>query len=310
MKTTLKAIARASIMPAVILVGTLFYAGCSSDQDVQYASAADAAQPALAATPQPTPNPDQAAGLITRFFRDVDAGTKDSVKDLLSITSADFFRNHQSDLIADYGFISDPKVQIRSVTDRTVTYTLDYEYLAEGNGRLFWERTGRWTLNHGARSGWVLDSDVWDSVHLVGISTPAHPEMIAVQDKVYSDGRHEFTYQGETLSFLAMGDTWHITPVATATPDPYSGVSTANYATSEPGDTNPGSAEVAGSQTHFVDPQSAQAKCPGDIVVWVNTRSGVFHMQGTRWYGITEQGAYECEGDAFAEGDRQSRNGQ
>jgi hypothetical protein len=215
----LRAVARRGIMPAILLAAVFFH-GCNSDQDVHYASAASIAEATPAATPQPTPNPDQAAGLILRFYRDVDANTKDSVKDLAGIISADFFRNHHDDFVADYGFISDPKVEIRSITDRTVTYTLDSIYLPNGSGKLFWERTGRRTLNHGSQSGWVLDNDAWDSVHLVGVSTPEHPDMTAVQDKVYSDGRHEFIHDGETLSFLAQGDNWHITTVSTPTPAP------------------------------------------------------------------------------------------
>ena len=70
------------------------------------------------------------------------------------------------------------------------------------------------------------------------------------------------------------------------------------------------STAASSGQTHFDDPNAAQAKCPNDVVVWVNTRSGVFHMPGTRWFGMTEYGTYECESDAVSEGDRESRNGQ
>jgi hypothetical protein len=50
--------------------------------------------------------------------------------------------------------------------------------------------------------------------------------------------------------------------------------------------------------------------CPGDQVVWVNTRSGVFHYQGERYFGSTSQGKFLCERDALREGDRATRNGQ
>lgn len=200
---------------AIAALAIIVAAGCTDAQDrpSRTASVANASP-----TPRPTPNPDQASGLVMRFYRDIAAGTKQSVSDLATMVSRDFLRNHHDDFMADYGFISEPKVQIRAAQGDTVGYTLDYVYTTKGGGKLFWERSGHWTLNHGARSGWVLDNDAWDSVHLVAISTRDHPDAISVQDKVYSDGRHEFTYQGQPYSFLAKGDSWHISALATPAP--------------------------------------------------------------------------------------------
>lgn len=50
--------------------------------------------------------------------------------------------------------------------------------------------------------------------------------------------------------------------------------------------------------------------CPGDQVVWVNTRSRVYHFRGQRYFGSTLDGKYVCEKDAMREGDRATRNGQ
>lgn len=50
--------------------------------------------------------------------------------------------------------------------------------------------------------------------------------------------------------------------------------------------------------------------CAGDRVVWVDTNSGVYHLDGERWFGRTRSGQYECEKAARAEGDRETRNGQ
>jgi hypothetical protein len=50
----------------------------------------------------------------------------------------------------------------------------------------------------------------------------------------------------------------------------------------------------------------AKAKCPTDTVVWVNTKTGVYHFAGTKSYGTTKQGAYMCEADAKAAGRRAS----
>lgn len=61
---------------------------------------------------------------------------------------------------------------------------------------------------------------------------------------------------------------------------------------------------------HFQSEQQAQQHCPHDAVVWVNTKTGVYHLKGERWYGATKDGAYVCRKDADAEGDRMTRNGQ
>lgn len=257
----LRGIFRAGFVPAIFIAASLIHAGCSNGQDVHYASiSGDSAkiEPTASPTLPPTPNPDQAAGLITRFYRDIDTGTKQSILDLATIASRDFFRNHHDDIVANYAFIQDPKVQIRDIHDRTVSYSLDYIYLTKGNGRLFWERTGHWTLNHGAHSGWVLDNDVWDSVHLIGVAEPGQTNMTPVQDNVFSDGRHEFTYEGQTLSFLANGNGWHITPVSTPTPTV---AHNSNAGAGSNGEFVPDNQEVAGATYQPLPPSVASADC-------------------------------------------------
>ena len=59
----------------------------------------------------------------------------------------------------------------------------------------------------------------------------------------------------------------------------------------------------------FCDEAQAKTRCPGKPVVWVNTNSKIFHVAGSNTYGHTKEGAYMCEADATAEGDRLSKNG-
>jgi hypothetical protein len=47
----------------------------------------------------------------------------------------------------------------------------------------------------------------------------------------------------------------------------------------------------------------------GGPVVWVNTRSKIYYMQGTKYYGKTSHGSYACLSAAKAAGDRAPRGG-
>ncbi len=70
-----------------------------------------------------------------------------------------------------------------------------------------------------------------------------------------------------------------------------------------------GSAQTESVQL-FPAETEAQHHCPADLVVWVNTATGVYHFKGMRWYGNTKNGAYVCEKEADEAGYRPTRNGQ
>ena len=67
---------------------------------------------------------------------------------------------------------------------------------------------------------------------------------------------------------------------------------------------------TVGSLQLFSSESAAQAHCPRDMVVWLNTNSGIYHEKGMRWYGNTKSGAYVCRKEADAAGNRDTRNGQ
>jgi hypothetical protein len=58
----------------------------------------------------------------------------------------------------------------------------------------------------------------------------------------------------------------------------------------------------------FATDARARARCPSDTVVWVNTKSNIYHFAGRRDYGNTMQGAYMCEAKAKVAGDRAAKN--
>jgi len=63
-------------------------------------------------------------------------------------------------------------------------------------------------------------------------------------------------------------------------------------------------------QRLYSTPEQAQRHCPNDVVVWLNIPTHIYHMPGTRWYGMTKNGAFVCEKAADRAGDRPALNGQ
>ena len=83
-----------------------------------------------------------------------------------------------------------------------------------------------------------------------------------------------------------------------------------SFAASEHTKTTTSPATSSGSLQQFDSEAAAQAHCPSDTVVWLNTKTGIWHEKGMRWYGNTRQGAYVCRKEAAAAGDRDTENGQ
>ena len=44
-------------------------------------------------------------------------------------------------------------------------------------------------------------------------------------------------------------------------------------------------------------------------MVWVNTKSKVFHREGDSWYGKTKEGKFMTEAEALKEGYRPAKEG-
>jgi len=58
----------------------------------------------------------------------------------------------------------------------------------------------------------------------------------------------------------------------------------------------------------FANEADAKARCPSDTVVWVNESSKIYHFAGHKNYGHTKVGAYMCERDATAAGNRAAKD--
>jgi hypothetical protein len=59
-------------------------------------------------------------------------------------------------------------------------------------------------------------------------------------------------------------------------------------------------------QTKFASEDMARGHCPTDTVVWLTKPGNSFVRKGDPRYGTTQRGAYICERDAIAAGNRLS----
>ncbi len=130
------------------------------------------------------------------------------------------------------------------------------------------------------------------------------------------------TTNGQTwqqfLKSCRSGQTASTAPMAAPAPAPVAAPAPAPVATPAPAPVQASLPKPAPATMHptarptgageFSTESEAKARCPSDTVVWVNTKSHIYHYAGTRSYGTTKQGAYMCEADANASGDRASKS--
>lgn len=93
-------------------------------------------------------------------------------------------------------------------------------------------------------------------------------------------------------------------PTPAATPPPARAPAPANTTARPP---SAAATPPAGAGQYRMESE-AKGHCPADTVVWVNLKSKIYHFAGTKNYGTTKEGAYMCEREAIAMGDRASKN--
>jgi hypothetical protein len=69
---------------------------------------------------------------------------------------------------------------------------------------------------------------------------------------------------------------------------------------------------TARSTPHMIGVRESATPAPGGGpgLVWVNTKTHVYHSQRSRWYGTTKEGKYMTEEEAKADGNRPARSSE
>jgi predicted flap endonuclease-1-like 5' DNA nuclease len=81
-------------------------------------------------------------------------------------------------------------------------------------------------------------------------------------------------------------------------------------ASEEPSSTPAASNRAKTANTNAPPASATQAAGGGNGKVWVNTKSGVYHKEGDRWYGKTKEGKYMTEDEAIKAGYRADKEKQ
>ena len=115
----------------------------------------------------------------------------------------------------------------------------------------------------------------------VATATPVQPK---------SEAAPQSTTPAQPKSAAAPQSTTPAQPRSESTPAPAPQAPTASLATGQ-----------------FTSESDAKSHCPGDTIVWANTRSRIYHYPTSRRYGHTKLGAYMCEKETAAAGIRAAK---
>jgi hypothetical protein len=119
-----------------------------------------------------------------------------------------------------------------------------------------------------------------------------------------------FLIIGSCSGLLAPKDTATNSSAASSTPSPLSAPQAISQETAGPNTHVNLTAPSSDAVPHPKRYKPPTTSSSSSVRVWVNTKTGVYHYPGTRWYGNTRQGRFETEQEAIGEGDRPARNGQ
>jgi hypothetical protein len=139
-------------------------------------------------------------------------------------------------------------------------------------------------------------------------SAPGYAKTVKECDAEYTANKAAIKAAGQKKAdYVAACRAGAATPVATPAAPAAAAAAAPTVAAPAAASAKPRVAAPTGAGGFSADAQ-AKAHCPADTVVWVNTKSGVYHFAGTHNYGTTKQGAYMCEAEAKAAGDRAAEN--
>jgi DNA uptake protein ComE-like DNA-binding protein len=109
---------------------------------------------------------------------------------------------------------------------------------------------------------------------------------------------------GSTITKITPLVTVGNAPAASASSQPTAPASTPRPSSDTPAKPSPPPAAPAAS----TNSSPSNGGSPGAGMVWVNTDSGVYHKEGSRYYGKTKHGKYMSEADAVKAGYRAAKN--
>ena len=138
---------------------------------------------------------------------------------------------------------------------------------------------------------------------LPGVGTATAKKIIA--------GRPYSSVDGLSKSGISASTIKKITPLVTVSGGAATAGNQAPAAASESGAAAPSQSAPASQQTAKATANSASAASrgtPGPGMVWVNLDSGVYHYDGSRYYGKTKNGTYMSEADAVKAGYHPAKN--
>ena len=141
-------------------------------------------------------------------------------------------------------------------------------------------------------------------VDLPGIGPALAKKIIANRPYSSASELSKASVPARTIKKMTPMVTTGAAPAAAPTSTPAASSKKAAPASTPTSESKPASEPSKSAKRSAPEPQTTQAAGGGNGKVWVNTKSGVYHKEGDRWYGRTKEGKYMTEDEANKAGYR------